>query len=592
MEAMKWDLSQIVESTDPEKIKAQLKAMVEDSAAFAKRYRGKVTRLSASRLKKLLEEKDSLSLRYEGAATFCSLSFAANQSDPVASDLYHAYSNASTASGQHMAFLSIELGRLLSKHPEMVNDPTLADYRHYLERKLRSAPYLLSEEEERIIMAKDQTGVDAWSKLQSKWLSSRQFRMMVKGIEKVLSMGEIVPYIYSPDREIRKAAYHAMDSTLEVDQLLWSDALRTIWTDHLQMCKLRKYPSPLTSSLIANDVEEEAIRALMSVVEKNAPLVQRFFRYKAKLLGLNILGNWDLRAPLPDAPEGSWTWEQARDVMVSTYSDFNPKYGEWVKEMYEKRHIDGELRKGKRTGAFCDTWVAGRSAYILLSFNGKLNDLFTSAHELGHGVHAYLYTRAQNPSNCNVSLCIAECGSLFGELLLTDRLQSEAKTKDEKRAILVKVMNGYAHVVYQEGFRYFFEMDVAKAVEQGRYLDGNAISEMWMAAQKRLYGDAVEYLPETKWDWARFPHHYFSDVRFYEYPYVFAQMFVYALYRLYKEQGSTFGPRFEALLAAGSSRSAAELAAGMGFNINEEAFWQKGMDQVEEFMDQLEALDR
>ena len=185
---------------------------------------------------------------------------------------------------------------------------------------------------------------------------------------------------------------------------------------------------------------------------------------------------------------------------------------------------------------------------------------------------------------------MAECGSLFGELLLTERLLNEASTPEEKRAILVKILNSFSQTVYQEGFRYFFEMDVARAVEEGRYLDGNAVSELWMGAQKRLYGDSVEFLPETRWDWARFPHHYFSEIRFYEYPYVFAQLFVYALYRLYKEQGGTFGPKFDALLAAGSSRSAAQLASDMGFDITEDAFWQKGMDQVKVFLDQLESL--
>jgi oligoendopeptidase F len=196
-----------------------------------------------------------------------------------------------------------------------VEEPALAEYRHYLERSLRVAPHLLGEAEERIIMAKDKTGVNAWSKLQSKWLSSRQFRPVVRGKESVLTMGELVPLIYSPDRETRRAAYLAMGTELGKDQLLWTDALRTIWTDHMQMCKLRKYPSPLTSSLIANDVEEDAIHALMRVVVANAPLVQRYFRLKAKLLGLEKLGNWDLRAPLPDAPEISWTWDEGKELM-------------------------------------------------------------------------------------------------------------------------------------------------------------------------------------------------------------------------------------------------------------------------------------
>ncbi len=589
MTEMKWDLSVLVESTDPERIKEELATMVADHGKFADAYRGKIEGLGPAGLAEMLKAKDDLFLRYEGVMTYCSLAFSADQSDPVASALNHASSKAATEADQLTAFLAVELGRLLASRPELIEDPSVGEYRHYLERYQRIAPHLLSESEERLVSAKDRTGISAWSKLQSKWLSSRQFRITVKGEEKVLSIGEMVPFIYDPDRAVRRAAYESMGATLGADRLLWADALSAIWMDHLEMCRLRSYPSPLTSSLIANDVDERTITALMEVVRKNAPLCHRYFGVKAKLLGLERLGNWDLRAPLPGTADRERSWEEARELMISVYGDFDAQFGEWVKDMFDRRRLDGEVRRGKRTGAFCDTWVGGRSAFILSSYNRQVNDVYTLAHELGHAVHAYLYTREQNPSNCAVSLCVAECGSMFGELLLTERLMAEAASAEEKRAVLVKVMNSFVQTVYQEGFRYFFEMDVARAVGEGRFLDADAISEMWMAAQRSLYGD-IEYLPETRWDWARFPHHYFAGIRFYEYPYVFAQLFVFALFRLYREQGASFVPRLKALLSAGSSRSAFQLAAELGFDIGQEEFWQKGIDQAEEYLEELERL--
>jgi oligoendopeptidase F len=586
---MNWDLSVLVESTEPERIRKKLMAMVDDYAKFAERYRGRIESLDPAGLAEMLKAKDDLFLEHEGVMTYCSLAFSADQSDPTANSLNHASSRAATEADQHTAFLPVELGRLLASRPGLIDDPSLRDYKHYLERYLRIAPHLLSEAEERIVSAKDRTGVTAWSKLQSKWLSSRQFRMTVKGEERMLSMGEMIPFIYDPDREVRKAAYLSMGTTLGADRLLWADALTSIWTDHLQMCKLRSYPSPLTSSLITNDVEETTIAALMEVVRKNAPLCHRYFSVKARLLGLERLGNWDLRAPLPGTVDRERTWEETRDLLVSLYAAFDPQFGKWVEDMFGRRHLDGQVRKGKRAGAFCDTWVGGRSAFVLSSYNGQLNDVYTLAHELGHAVHAYLYTREQNPSNCGVSLCVAECGSMFGELLLTERLLAEAGSDSEKRSVLVKVMNSFVQTVYQEGFRYFFEMDIARAVGEGKFLDADAIADLWMSSQRSLYGD-IEYLPETRWDWARFPHHYFSDVRFYEYPYVFAQLFVFTLFRLYREQGEAFVPRLKALLSAGSSRSALRLAAELGFDIGKEEFWQKGIDQAEEYLRELERL--
>lgn len=589
MSEMNWDLSVLVESTETERIKERLAAMVGDYAKFAERYRGRIERLDPAGLAEMLRTKDDLFLRYEGVMTYCSLAFSADQGDPIANSLNHASSRAATEADQLTAFMAVELGRFLASRPELVDDPSLGDYKHYLERYLRIAPHLLSEQEEKLISAKDRTGVKAWSKLQSKWLSSRQFPMSVKGEGKMLSMGEMIPFIYDPDRETRRAAYSSMGTTLGADRLLWADAMSAIWTDHLQMCKLRSYPSPLTSSLIDNDVEERTITTLMEVVRKNAPICHRYFSVKAKLLGLEKLGNWDLRAPLPDSVDRERTWDEARQLLISLYTDFDPQFGEWVRDMFDRRHLDGQVRKGKRTGAFCDTWVGGRSAFILSSYNGHVNDIYTLAHELGHAVHAYLYTREQNPSNCAVSLCVAECGSMFGELLLTERLLKEASSDDERRSVLVKVMNSFVQTVYQEGFRYFFEVDVARAVGEGRFLDADAIADMWMSAQRSLYGD-IEYLPETRWDWARFPHHYFSDVRFYEYPYVYAQLFVFALFRLYREQGEAFVPRLKALLSAGSSLSALQLAEGLGFDIGQEGFWQKGIDQASEYLEELERL--
>jgi oligoendopeptidase F len=589
MSEMKWDLSVLVESTDPERVREKLAAMIADHVKFAETYRGKVGGLDAEDLAGMLRAKDDLFLRYEGAMTYCSLIFTADQSDPVANSLNHASSRAATEADQVTAFLSVELGHLLASRPDLVEHPTLRDHRHYLERYLRVAPHLLSEPEEKVISAKDQTGVSAWSRLQSKWLSTRQFRLFVGGEEKVLSMGEIIPFIYDQDRATRRAAYTAMGTTLGADRLLWAEALSAIWNDHLQMCKLRSYPSPLTSSLIANDVDERTITTLMEVVKKNAPLCHQYLALKAGMLGLERLGNWDLRAPLPGTVDRERSWDAARDLLVSLYGDFDPEFGEWVRDMFDRRHLDGEVRKGKRTGAFCDTWVGGRSAFILSSYNGQVNDVYTLAHELGHAVHAYLYTRDQNPSNCAVSLCVAECGSMFGELLLTERLLAEAPSDSEKRSVLVRVMNSFVQTVYQEGFRYFFEMDVARAIEEGRFLDSDAIADMWMAAQRSLYGD-IDYLPEMRWDWARFPHHYFSDIRFYEYPYVFAQLFVFALFRLYREQGAEFVPRLKALLSAGSSRSPLQLAAELGFDIGQQDFWQKGIDQAKEYLAELERL--
>jgi oligoendopeptidase F len=344
----------------------------------------------------------------------------------------------------------------------------------------------------------------------------------------------------------------------------------------------------MTQSLIANDVDQQTIEILMNTIKKNTRLYQRYLKLKAKLMGLERLANYDVVAPLPNTPKMDYGWKEARKEVVDAYAGFNEEIGGWVNEMFEKRHIDGEVRKGKTSGAFCSSWFAGKSAYILQSFNGKMGDVYTQAHELGHAVHAYLGSRAQKPSNYEIGSCIAETGSTFGELLLTERLLSKAKTKEEKQAILANVLDEFGMAAFQVSARFFFEQSMYDAIKQGDFLDGETVANLWVNARDMIYGDSVDWLGVMKWEWTMKLHYYIPNYRFYNYPYVFAQLFVFTLYRLYKEQGESFTPKLKRLLAAGSSKSPSELASELGFDITDEAFWQKGMAQAKEFIDMLE----
>lgn len=590
MTVPQWNLSELVESTEPQYLKTELKNMVDSYQKFADNYRGRISEFDAGELRDMLEGRDELALHYEGIREYCSLIFSADMIDPTSNELNNAHIRASTEVGKAMAALGIELAQFLMKSPEIIDDPELADYRHYLEKQARAASHLLSEDEEKIIMTKDQNGIHVLSRLQSKWLSTRSFEVEIDGQTRSLSIGEIYAYMHDPERMTRRAVYESIGHTLKQDEILWSDILRTIVADHAAMCELRDYSSPLEPTLLANDVSIEALDSLMKVVQDNVELCQKFFRVRAQLLGLNRLGNWDLRAPLPNAPDNRYTWQEAKELVFSTYHDFDHELGKWANDMFERDRIDAQIRRGKRTGAFCSTWVAGRSAFILQSYNGRLNDVNTLAHEMGHAVHAYMYTREQNYSNCRVSLCIAECGSLMGELLLADRLMQQATSNEERKSILVKILDGFTLAVFQEGFRFIFESSLYNTLEMGEELDGAKISELWRLAQDRVYGDAVDWLDNSEWDWARFPHHYFAGTRFYNYPYTFAQLFVFSLYHMYKEQGAKFVPAFKKLLSAGSSRSTAELANELGMDIESPDFWQKGMEQAKKFLVELESI--
>jgi oligoendopeptidase F len=351
---------------------------------------------------------------------------------------------------------------------------------------------------------------------------------------------------------------------------------------------MRDYPTPMTPSLIANDVDQRTIDNLMQTIERNVSFYQRYLRLKAKLMDLEKLANYDIIAPLPNTPEKDYTWSNSRKEVVEAYESFDLQFGDWVDEMFEKRHIDGEIRKGKRSGAFCSSWLTGKSAYILQSFNGNIGDVYTQAHELGHAVHDYLGSRAQKSSNFEVGSCIAECGSIFGELLLTEQLLRKAKTVEEKQGILVNILDEFGMAAFQVSARVFFEKSLYTSIKRGAFLDGETVAKLWITARDRIYGDSVDWLNIMKWEWTMKVHYYMANYRFYNYPYVFAQLFVFALYRLYKEQGKSFVPKLKSLLAAGSSKSPCELGENLGFDITSELFWKKGMKQAKDFIEILE----
>ncbi len=587
-EEMAWDLSQLVKSTDPAFIQKQLKHMVTEAEKFREKYRGNIGDFKVENLLEMFEARDDLILQFEGAVKYCFLRYSANSTDAVAKQLNEAARKSYAQVGQAMAFADIELGKLLSDKPLLTDEPALAEYKHYLEKISRRTPHMLSETEERLIILKDKNGISAWEMLQSDWLSTRTFDIEIEGQMKTLPYGKMVGLYQSPNRDLRKRAYQTVYENLGKDEIIWASAVRAVCEDHIQTSKLRKYPDPITQSLIANDVDKQAIDSLMNVIEKNVSPYQRYLKIKASLMDLPKLTNYDLYAPLPKAPDKEHSWKEATREIVAAYENFDRQISEWIREMFAKRHIDGEIRKGKASGAFCSSWLAGKSAYMLQSFNRRMGDLFTLAHELGHAIHAYLAARAQKPSNCHIGSCIAETGSIFGELLLAEHLLSNAKTREEKQAILVHILDEFGGAAFQVSARFFMEKELYSAIAQGKFLDGETVAKHWVAARDKISGDAIDWLDVMKWEWTKSPHYYMANYRFYNYPYVYAQLFVYALYRLYKEQGKEFVPKLKKILAAGSSKSPKELSAELGFDITSEEFWQKGVKQAENFIGILE----
>jgi oligoendopeptidase F len=579
-------------NTEDPKIGETIQNLDKRSEEIIAKYKGKINIPSFTHddLLELIQIQENFFADLGELNQFARLSFAGNMTKPEFRALQNKAEEFSTKIRKKLAFLELEMSKYVYDNTDVLQNPALEKYRHELERIRRAYPHKLSEIEEQLILEKDQHGIVAWQQLQAKWLNTRKFDVEVEGELKSLTYGEANGLLGHPDRSTRTSANKAIYGLLGEDQEIFSSAMASICGDWVKISERRKYDSPMHQSLIANDVDQKTIDNLMIAIEDHVDIYHKYLKLKTKILGLPKLSCEDVVAPLPDSQDIKYSWRQAQEIILEAYGKFDEAFYSTAKDMFERNHIDASPRFGKRNGAFCSTWYNGKTSFILQTFTGALSNVYTLAHELGHAVHGYLVTREQTYSNTRYPMVIAEVASIFGELLVTDLLLEKAKTKEEKKAILSRVLDGAGMATFQVSARVWFEQGMYDAIKAGKMLDGKTISELWTSSRDRIYGDVVEWFEEMDWEWTMKPHYYRSNFRFYNYPYVFAQMFVYAMYQIYQDEGESFIPKLKEILKSGSSKSPKEFGEILGLDITKPDFWKLGLKQYERFVDELEEL--
>jgi len=585
-----WDLSDLFPNITDSKINQAITETTALVNAFEKTYHGKIANLNADDLLECLRSMEIFGAKLSDITLYSSLSFSANMTLPLTQSLNDRVKKLTADIGKQLAFYQLELGALLKNNPQIIWEPTLHNYRHMLERVYRNIKHQLSEVEEQLIIEKDQFGVNAWKELQSKWLNTRTFDVTVLGEKKTLFYGEANGLLQHFDRATRESANKSIYGLLGKDGEIFASALRSICNDWVNVSERRSYVSPMESSLISNDTEQHIIDNLLRTIEENVGIYRRYLKLKAKLMGLPMLGNHDIIAQLSGLPEQKFTFHQAQDLITRAYSRLDTQYATAVKEMFSKHHIDATPRFGKRNGAFCASYYNGKSAYILNSFNGTLSDIFTLAHELGHATHDYYASRTRTLFNMDVPSIVAEVASIFGELLLADLLLVEAKSDAEQKAVLCLLLDEAGMTAFQVSARVWFEQSLYASIQKGKFLDYKTICSHWTAARDRIYGDAVTWFPEMEAEWTMKPHYYMANYRFYNYPYVYAQLFVYSLYDKYIQEGKAFVPKLKRALSAGSSLSPLEIGNIFDLNVAAPNFWNNGIRVFEGFVVNLQKI--
>lgn len=583
-----WDLNDLYAAPDSPALTHDLDTALARAQLFEAAYRGKIEPGPDVRLLfSALTDLESLFEQMDRPAVYASLLHAAKTDDPRHGALLMQTRERRTAINKHLIFFDLEWIQVPdAKAAALCADPALARYRHFLEQKRAWKPHYLSEPEEKLLEEKAVTGRAAFVRLFDETIAGLKFPFEHAGRSEQLSLQEINAKLYDPARGARQAAAAGVTRGLQENARLLTFLFNNLVLDHRTDCGLRKFGDPMGPRHLANEISPAVVAALMTATERHHATVQRYYRLKGRLLGIDALADYDRYAPLfSDQP--TCDWPTARRIVQESYEAFSPDAGAVIRLFFERKWIDAELRPGKRSGAFSSSAVPSVHPYILMNFTDRLRDVMTLAHELGHGLHQYL-SRPVGYLQCDTPLTTAETASVFGEMLTFQRLQQVFPDARTRLALLCgKIEDGFA-TVFRQVVLTRFEQSLYEARQAQGELTTEQINELWLAANRPMHGDVVRLTEGYGWWWMYIGH--FVHVPFYCYAYAFGELLVLALVQKYRQEGEAFVPRYLDLLSSGGSEAPHVLLAKLGVDVTDPAFWELGLHLLGEMVDEAERL--
>ncbi|MBN2003816.1 MAG: M3 family oligoendopeptidase [Anaerolineae bacterium] len=459
------------------------------------------------------------------------------------------------------------------------------DVRYFLETLRNFKEHVLTEPEEKIINLKNVNGVQALVTIYDVITNALMFHLTVDGEEKALTRGQLSFYMTSPDPNLRAAAYQEMNRVYAAQaNILAQIYIARVLDWQSENIKLRHFAAPISVRNLENDIPDPVVDTLLQVIRNNAPLFQRFFRFKAKALGIDTLQRSDLYAPLSKVTK-TYTFDTAVQLVEAAYRAFSPLLADKAMQVLSERHLDSEVRPYKMDGAFCYDPLPTVTPWVQVNFQGKISDIATLAHELGHAVHAMLAAN-HSPLTFLSALPMAETASVFGEMLLSAKLLSEEPDLNVRRALLGTLLDDAYATIIRQGYFVIFEKQAHQMIRDGSTLD--ELCTVYMDNLHEQFGDALRVSDEFRFEWLSIPHIY--ETPFYCYAYAFGNLLVLALYRKYKELGPAFVPDYLRILTYGGSARPQHIIGEAGFDIASPDFWQGGFDVLAGMLDELDTI--
>ena len=579
-----WSLTDLFPAADSRELKDAFKELESRAAALESKRPLLTDKISQLEFLTLIGELEMLYRLGHRVASFAELLFSMNTQNQAALGLMAQTEQLLSEIQNRTLFFSLWWKDLAEDvaAPLMEN---AGDYSYWLEEMRHYKPHTLTEAEEKIINTKNVTGVSAFNTLYDSLTNRYVFKVEVDGETKELTRGELMSLVRSSDPDLRARAYRELYKVYGDDAPILGQMYQTIVRDwRNEEVTLRHHKTPISARNLANDLPDEVIDLLLETCRANTAVFERFFKLKARLLGMEKLRRYDIYAPIAEADK-AYDYSKAAAKVLQSFSQFDERFAKLAERVFAEDHLDAEVRKGKRGGAFCATSTPDLTPWVLLNYQGKTDDVATMAHELGHAIHSML---AEHHSlfTQHANLPLAETASTFGEMMLVDQLLAEEPDEKVRRDLLFKQMDDAYATIQRQAFFALFEKQAHQMVIDGASVD--EISAAYMENLKIQFGDAVEVADEFKYEWVSIPHIY--GVPFYVYAYTFGQLLVLSLYKQFKAEGESFKPRYIQLLAAGGSKAPMKILADAGVDVRKPAFWQGGFDVLREMVDKLEKI--
>jgi oligoendopeptidase F len=592
LEATAWDLEPLVDGEGQEGVERRLVEALELAKAFAVRYAGRLDQLDSAGLRDAMNELAAIHELVARAGYFAALRFSTDTAEPANGALLQSVQEQETAIGTTLLFFELEWAALSDERAqELLAGDGLEFCAHHLRNVRRYREHLLSEPEEKILTEKSLTGASAWTRLFEELTSAIEVTLPTEGepssadgTEK-LALDVALSRLSLADRDLRRGTAEAVTAALAPGLRTRAYLFNTLLADKATDDRLRHYPNWLAARNLANEASDESVNALIEAVRARYEIPRRWYRLKAKLLGVERLADYDRMASVTE-DEATYPFAQAREIVLDCYSSFSPELGSLAKRFFDERRIDAPVRPAKRGGAFCASAVPSVFPYVLLNYTARRRDVLTLAHELGHGVHFALAAR-QGVFHQSTPLTLAETASVFAETIVFGRLLQEDSQPASRLALLAENLEDTIATVFRQVAMNRFEDLVHTSRREQGEISAERFGELWVESQSEMMGDSVELTEGYRSWWSYIPH--FIGSPGYVYAYAYGQLLALSVYERYQQLGEEMVPRYLELLSAGGSRSPQELGEIVGVDLGDPGFWTAGLDLVERQLQEAEA---